>query len=95
MNSKIIVSNLIEDSFSPIAGHKLGKKLSESLQNGDVQLDFSGVSPFTSLFFNAMFSELKGLGDLKNLVNNILITGLEGDDYETYERCMKNAIEKQ
>lgn len=47
---KIIVKNVIEDSFSPIGGHKLGNALKRELEGNSVSLDFDGISPFTSLF---------------------------------------------
>lgn len=92
---KIIVKNVIEDSFSPIGGHKLGNALKRELEGNSVSLDFDGISPFTSLFFNAMFADLKELGDLEELNKRIIVTGLESDDLETYERCKNNAINKQ
>lgn len=97
MANTIIVRSLTDDSFSPIGGHKLGSALKSKLQNseGNITLDFSNISPFTSLFFNAMFADLKGLGDLNELVKKIVLTGLESDDQETYKRCRKNAINKQ
>lgn len=96
----INVKKEIKDSFSSISGHKLGRRLVESIKKRNIDdknlsIDFSNISPFTSLFFNAMFEELMVCGDLKKVVNGIMINNLSELDMKTYQRCLEAAIEHQ
>lgn len=93
----ITVKNIIEDSFSPIGGHKLGNLLVDEMRSSDerISVNFIDVSPFTTLFFNAMFADLEKLGDLSKTVKKMDITKLALNDQSTYERSLKNAINKQ
>ena len=90
----IKVLNITDDSFSPIGGQTLGQALSAALiEEQYVTLNFSGIDPFTSLFFNAMFSELPSSA-LNTVAQSVMITGLGEDDLLTYQRCLNNAVQK-
>lgn len=94
---KIAVKNIVRDSFSPKVGHEFGNKIVKTLEasTGKVQIDFMGITSFTTLFFNAMFSELESLGSLQKVVKKYEIINIDPDDSKTYERSLKNAIKKQ
>lgn len=94
----ISVKKYINDSFSSISGRSLGKAVIEALENDNKQkiiLDFNSMSPFTSLFFNAMLEELVGQGNIKVINDSLIIKNLSNLDVKTYERCLNSAIQHQ
>lgn len=94
----INVKKYINDSFSSISGHSLGKTISEALGNDNKQkiiLDFNSMSPFTSLFFNAMLEELISQGNIKVINDSLIIRNLSSLDIKTYKRCLNSAIQHQ
>lgn len=97
MTSVILVKDIINDSFSPIGGHQLGKEVVTLLKNKkeSIVLNFDSIAPFTTLFFNAMFKDISANYNLHELNRIIKIESLGEVDKDTYYRSLNNATEKQ
>ena len=70
-------------------------KLWEMIISKKIILDFNSMSPFTSLFFNAMLEELISQGNIKVINDSLIIRNLSSLDIKTYKRCLNSAIQHQ
>lgn len=97
MTNTILVKNIVNDSFSPIGGHQLGKRVATLLENNKekVVLNFDNIAPFTTLFFNAMFKDISTNYDLHEIDKLVTVESLGQVDKDTYYRSLNNAMEKQ
>lgn len=95
--TRIIVKNIVNDSFSPKIGHEFGFVVAQKLEatSNTVEIDFEGITSFTTLFFNAMFAELEKIGSLEKIPDRLIIMGLDDTDMKTYNRSLKFAKKKQ
>ncbi|XYG83762.1 STAS-like domain-containing protein [Limosilactobacillus reuteri] len=97
MTNIILVKDIVNDSFSPIGGHQLGKKVVTMLKNSEknIVLNFDKIAPFTTLFFNAMFKDISVDYNLQEITKEIKIESLGKVDQDTYYRSLNNATTKQ
>lgn len=93
----INVKNIINDSFSSISGRKLGQRIGKevSKEKKSVIVNFDWMTPFTSLFFNAMLEELISYGNIKTIDSQMSIKNLGELDLKTYSRCLQSAMQHQ
>ena len=93
----INVKNIINDSFSSISGRKLGQRIGKeaSKEKKSVIVNFDWMTPFTSLFFNAMLEELISYGNIKTIDSQMSIKNLGELDLKTYYRCLQSAMQHQ
>ena len=96
----VYVRDIVKDSFSPIFGKKLWQQVEK---RGNVQvenkivLDLEGVDSFTTLFFNAMFNEIKENYDSEtalSIINKLEVENLGDVDINTFDRSQSGIKSK-
>lgn len=88
----IYVRDIVKDSFSPIFGKILWQQVEKEgnlHEENEIVLDFKETDSFTTLFFNAMFNEIKENYDRKealNIIDKLKIVNLGENDTDTFHR---------
>lgn len=82
------------DVLSPFGGKALGDRILKENENFPVTLDFKDSGSHTSLFFNAMFSVLKGIDD-SSIINDIKLINETDLDVDTYRRSRDTFLDKK
>ena len=95
MMKTIVVNELFKSAFSQENALILRGKIEECLKNEDkIILDFSGISKFTTLFFNFSTGYIISTLGPKKYDEFISVTNLSPLGKSTYESSYKNAVEK-
>lgn len=91
----IIVNEFIKSAFSQEKALLLRKKIEECFSNDDkIVLDFSGITKFTTLFFNFSTGYIISAFGPDKYNEKISLINLSPLGQSTYESSYKNAAEK-
>lgn len=91
----IVVNQIIKSAFSQEKALLLRKTIEECLKDEDkVILDFSGISKFTTLFFNFCTGYIISAIGPDNYDEKISLINLSPLGQSTYESSYRNAVEK-
>jgi len=89
----ISVANLITNGFSQADAEKIAPVIKEALsKNEPIELDFSGVQFFTTLFFSTALTYLIGELGKTEYERLITIKNLSESGQETYSHALDYAI---
>ena len=93
--SEIIVRELFTSAFSESKAIVLREAIQEKLDKGEkVVLDFSGISKFTTLFFNFSTGYFVSVLGPEEYNNKISLIGLSELGESTYKSSYENAMDK-
>ncbi|WP_261649569.1 STAS-like domain-containing protein [Leuconostoc mesenteroides] len=88
----VYVHKIVQDSFSPIFGKMLWQQVEKEgnvQKESEIILDFEGVDSFTTLFFNAMFNEIKENYNREvalSIIDKLQIKNIGDIDTDTFQR---------
>ena len=93
--NKIIVKELFSSAFSESKAVILRNAIQKALDsNNCIEIDFSGISKFTTLFFNFSTGYLVSVLGPTVYNEKIKLSGLSELGESTYKSSYENAIEK-
>ncbi|CUW12141.1 MULTISPECIES: STAS-like domain-containing protein [Leuconostoc] len=96
----VYVHDIVEDSFSPIFGKLLWQEVEKNgnvVRESEITLDFYGIDGFTTLFFNAMFIEIKekyAKEQALKIIDKIIIKNIGDNDVKTFYRSQRGIKSK-
>lgn len=93
--SKVVVRELFSSAFSESKAVLLRNIIQEKMNlNENIELDFTGIEKFTTLFFNFSTGYFISVLGPNEYDKRISLTGLSELGESTYKSSYNNAIEK-